>query len=102
MQVASTKLLALGAALVLVAGCSRAVQTTAGEDYLSFYTEADTIGTSKAGDPVREIASIEPLLQFPARIGVARVELGDLVPVPRAEAVAWAEAAERLGPTFGT
>ena len=101
MQVAITTRLALGAALLFSAGCSYAVQTTSGQDYLADYADIRMTGVSKADDLVRELAAVEPMLQFPARIGIARVDRGELSPVPAAEAVAWAAAAERLGPTFG-
>jgi hypothetical protein len=44
---------------------------------------------------------VEPILTFPARIGIARVDDGNLTPLPRAEAEAWFAVAERLGPKWG-
>lgn len=85
-----------------MAGCSYAVQTTSGADYLSGYSESGLIEEDKIDQRVREVAAIEPNLQFPARIGLARIDRGGLSPIPSAEAGAWAAAAERLGPTFGT
>ncbi len=87
---------------VVLAGCGHSVQTTSGADYLSGYSESGLIEETGIDQRVREVAAIEPNLQFPARIGLARIDKGGLSSIPSAEAGAWAAAAERLGPTFGT
>ena len=87
---------------VALAGCGHSIQTTSGADYLSGYVESGLIEEEKIDQRVREVAAIEPNLQFPARIGLARIDHGGLSPIPSAEAHAWAAAAERLGPAFGT
>lgn len=57
-----------------------------------------SIGIDEA---VREVAAIEPLLKFPARIGIARIEGGRLVQIPQEELIAWdglaADRRHRLG-----
>lgn len=94
-----------GTALTLVAACTAHVQTTSGEDYLARYESYATAGTVKPNDldaEIREIAAIEPNLQFPARIGLARIDKGRLAGVPESEAVIWGSLADQLGPSFGT
>jgi len=52
---------------------------------------------------VRDIAAVEPDLQFPARIGLARIgPFRTLMSVPTDEAESWRASAEKLGPSFGT
>ena len=85
-----------------LAGCDHSVQTTSGADYLSGYVKSGLIEETDIDRRVREVAAIEPNLRFPARIGLARVDEGGLSAIPSAEAEAWAAAAERLGPAFGT
>ncbi len=86
--------------LVLV-GCSSYVQTTSGRDYPSEYAEIDDFGGFDIDRQVHDVAAVEPTLRFPARIGLARIDTGDLAAIPAEEAEAWAASAERLGPTFG-
>jgi hypothetical protein len=54
---------------------------------------------------VREAADVEPILRFPARIGIARVGVDRgrtaLVPTSTEEAKAWADLVEDLGPDYG-
>ncbi len=93
---------------ILVGGCSYAVQTTSGEDYLA---RASTI-KAYASKPIsasipdfdariRRVAAVEPILRFPARIGLARIQRGRLSSIPQPEADAWFQLAEKLGPDFG-
>jgi len=89
-------------AAIALGGCDHSVQTTSGADYLSGYSESGLIDETEIDQRVREVAAIEPNLRFPARIGLARIDKGELSSIPSAEAGAWAAAAERLGPTFGT
>lgn len=51
---------------------------------------------------IRAAADVEPLLRFPARIGIARVEHGALSPMPPQEAEIWRAMAEELGKDWGT
>jgi hypothetical protein len=50
---------------------------------------------------VAEVAAVEPALQFPARLGLARIEHGNLTEIPAAEKQAWLDLREKLGPSFG-
>ena len=99
------KLVFASAALILVSACSAHVQTTSGADYLARYDSYATAGTVKPGNldaEIREIAAVEPNLQFPARIGLARIEHGRLAGIPGAEGEAWGSLVAQLGPEFGT
>lgn len=103
----------LAAAALTLAACSVRTQTTSGADYLARYdadrAAARTIGKFGTGksirpraiDPsIRKAASVEPLLRFPARIGLARIEGGRLTAVPAAEADLWRDLAGR-NPSLG-
>ncbi|WP_193367036.1 hypothetical protein [Pelagibius marinus] len=109
--------LALTAGLtVLLAACGNTVQTTSGSRYLEGYGSASAPAAASqpgaapaaysgpAGTVDAEIAAaanIEPQLRFPARLGLARIDHGGLVPVPAAEAAAWQGLAESLGSGYG-
>lgn len=69
------------AALVLLAACGTFVQTTSGESYLA---KANSSGVTLS-DELRAAAAVEPLIEFPARIGVARIENGQLTDIPAGE-----------------
>lgn len=113
-------ILSLAAALVL-GGCESNVQTSSGAEYLARYepvqtqpqpvvrrtirrtgggTEIveNTVQTVSTDELIRHAAAIEPLLRFPARIGLARIEAGRLTAVPAAESQLWMELAERNAP----
>ncbi|MEZ5998823.1 MAG: hypothetical protein R3B98_09035 [Hyphomonas sp.] len=96
---------ALALALALGA-CQSSVQTSSGADYLARYdgsydVAAGTCGSDTDAD-VRRIAAIEPDLQFPARIGVARIgPYGDLASVPENELRIWSDLADDFGPETG-
>ncbi len=103
----------------LLAACGHQVQTTSGSRYLEGYTGAGSAsgssGTSSPGtaprlyagpawvvdEEVAAAARVEPQLRFPARLGLARIDRGGLVPVPAAEAAAWQGLAQRLGSGYG-
>lgn len=110
-------------ALMLSACSAHQAQTTSGAEYLARYqpvqaaadpviqrktarTDAEaeiveaTIHTLSTDDLVRRAAAIEPLLTFPARIGLARIERGSLTTVPAAEAAQWMAMAARY-PALG-
>lgn len=92
----------LGLAAILVAACAAQVQTTSGRAYLEQYPPAPLFkADSEIDQRVREAAAIEPLLQFPARIGLARVDHGRLSPVPAEEMAAWTELAQRYQGRLG-
>jgi hypothetical protein len=108
MQTHAFAALAVAAAL-LVSGCESNIQTTSGQAYLDRYQTADyqrpdgafAAEVKSLDAKVREVAAVEPKLRFPARIGLARIENGELSGVPAEEAEAWMKAAEDLGPAFG-
>lgn len=88
--------------------CQHTTQTTSGQDYLGAYRQPGSGGKAAPIDSeIREAAAVEPLLRFPARIGLARIGMGHnkwdiaLTGVPENEAVAWQQAAKNLGPAFG-
>ncbi len=91
------------AAVIAVTACSSQIQTTSGKAYLDRYTAQTAAQTSAqhmdAG--IRAAANVEPLLRFPARLGVARIDNGHLVPIPAAESEAWLTLGQRLGSGWG-
>ena len=105
----SRRLTLLGTSLgfaLLLTSCGYHTQTTSGSQYLERY------GASAAGPAAAEpvaitdaeivaAANVEPALTFPARIGLARIDQGQLSAIPEAEAAAWRKTAERLGPAYG-
>jgi len=100
--------LATFAAVFLLAACDNYVQTTSGAEYLNRYAQSrnvnadGAVSTVAADDQaVREIANVEPELQFPARIGIARIFNGQMTTIPADEAQQWRQLAERLGPDYG-
>jgi hypothetical protein len=106
-NVRKSYLVVLCLAAMALAGCDYQTQTSSGKDWLAAYP-ATASGKSGGGDidaRVRAAAAVEPTLRFPARIGIARIGRVDfgpgLVPLPAAEAAAWAGVKERLGPGFG-
>jgi hypothetical protein len=100
---------------VALGACQTVSQSTSGQEYLERYQhEMQAAGQVQQGHAyamdakIREAAAVEPLLHFPARIGIARVARGkydwlgpQLTGIPEEEAQAWTEAATRLGPGFG-
>jgi len=114
-----TRLSLLAATALFLAGCSHTVQTTSGAEYLSKYstvesepvfnvsstftapsdkTDVRIVSVEKSDyrikavsetELIRQAASVEPLLTFPARFGLARIEDGKLTTIPEDEAVAW-------------
>jgi len=112
------------AAAVLLAACSASVQTTSGQSYLDRYSEQTrhyqprtasvssmasetSTGGLTATAPgtlapdIAMAASVKPILEFPAHIGLVRLEDGRLSTIPPAEVKSWRTLAERLGPEFG-
>ena len=62
----------------LLSACSTTTQMTSGANYLSRYQSATVISSGEIDKQVLDIASIEPNLHFPARIGIARIADGKL------------------------
>ncbi|MCG8594991.1 MAG: hypothetical protein MI785_11610 [Kiloniellales bacterium] len=107
----------LGLALIL-SSCAYHTQTTSGSQYLARYAGKEKApaaaassgaasGTAVAApaaiadSEILAAADVEPTLTFPARIGIARIDHGQLSPLPAEEAAAWREMSERLGPAWG-
>ena len=114
---------------LVVSGCNT-VQTTSGKQYLSnFPTKPDqsqlmevagprgervykdgqwvelqrpNVNPPTFEDKLRQVASVEPLLRFPARIGLARVETSHLTAIPNDEAAIWQKMGEKLGTDYGS
>jgi hypothetical protein len=93
------KIFTLLAVLTALGGCSmrHQVQTTSGQSYLQQYQE-DTASNKPNGakqkavslnSEIRKAALTEPILTFPARIGLARIENGRLTDIPEPEAADW-------------
>lgn len=85
----------------LLAACT-SVQTSSGADYLSSYEETVPGGGGVSSDEFRAAAGVEPLLRFPAKIGLARIENGRLTSIPDTEMTAWAGLAEEAGGQYGS
>mgnify|MGYP000482803547 CR=1 FL=1 len=90
----------------LTSGCASHIQTTSGKSYLEKYdrVETPTISTEEYQDInslVRQVASVEPTLKFPARIGVARIDAGRLTAIPDKEVEYWEESRRNIGYGFG-
>ena len=101
------KRLSLLALPLLLAACETGPNSgsTSGADYLKKYDNLSTT-QSKEGhvsidQKIREAAAVEPILKFPARIGLARIDQGSMTHIPLEEGRAWLEAAQKLGPEFG-
>lgn len=91
------------AASLALAGCETTTQYTSGADFLSRYQDTPITQNSSTNLAVKDIAAVEPDLRFPARIGLARIGPNQrLMGVPFDEAESWRDAAESLGPSFGT
>jgi hypothetical protein len=93
---------------VALMGCATETQTSSGRDYLAKYRDVPISAPADAGfgaknidQMVRDAAAVEPVLKFPARIGLARLDDGRLAAIPPEEALAWQKAREKLGDGFG-
>jgi hypothetical protein len=100
-------------AAVILTGCSsHSIQTTSGKDYLERHNiSSPTQTTSNPGsnnatsfdEALRQVASIEPTLTFPARIGIAKMGPGgSLLPLHPEELEAWSATASNLGTDYGS
>ncbi len=96
------------AAAAVLAGCTMsAVQTSSGSDYLA-RTPAIGLPPAAAGEAttnlneaVRRAADVEPTLQFPTKICLARIERFGLTEPPPDELAQWEQLSEKLGPSVG-
>ena len=91
-----------------LASCTMRTQTTSGDSYLDKYSHVPVSkAVTKGGTPVnidekvRQIAAVEPILEFPARIGLARIDNKRLSNVPGEEMEAWMQVQESQGKNFG-
>ncbi len=88
--------------VLLLAACGTTVQTASKNDHLGRYAAQAVVAKGQAFDPAaRQAALEEPVLRFPARIGLARIEKGAVSPVPQSEAEAWLAMVKALGPGWG-
>ncbi len=89
-------------AFLALTGCeSYTTQTTSGSDYLSSYPTSMGQASADIDAQVREIANIEPTLNFPARIGLAKLYNGKITNLSPEEVEAWNKARGELGPEYG-
>lgn len=107
------RLLSAAFFLTALTGCTHTMQATSGESYLARYSDlhytpsrtvvsdGKTAEVKTLDQRLREAASVEPILTFPARIGIARIDEGRLTVVPASEAEGWDKAKDKLGPDFG-
>lgn len=90
--------------IIFLAACSTTTQMTSGDEYLAKY---ESVGTSSmSGDAsfeetLRKVAAVEPVLEFPARLGLARIKQGRLSAIPAEELKAWMKMRDNLGKDFG-
>lgn len=87
--------------LMLTAACNTTTQTTSGEAYLKRHPAINPDKEEVFEDTLRRVASVEPSLTFPARIGLARIDQGRLTNIPQQEAQAWEKVRTNLGSNFG-
>jgi len=74
--------------------------------YLEKYKNVSTVAVANGDnisieEQIRKVAAVEPVLTFPARIGVARIENGHLSALPGEEVEAWEKVKKKLGRDFG-
>ena len=85
-------------------GCqSHSVQVTSGKEYLSNYADYDAseMNASDLNEEVKLIASIEPSIKFPSRIGLVKLFNGRITNLSPDEVVAWEDARSTMGSKFG-
>jgi len=94
--------------ITVLSACSSHIQTTSGQSYLQDYdsfesssAQAETDNTQSIDSLVKQVAAVEPTLRFPARIGVARIERGQLSSIPGEEVALWEKSKQNLGDHFG-
>ena len=83
-----------------LAGCATYTQTTSGRSYLKRHNTSQATAyasdTKNIDEQIRRVAAVEPTLQFPARVGIARIDHGQLSTVPGSEVEAWQQMQESL------
>lgn len=92
------------AVVLFLAACAYDVQTTSGRNYLAAFPDA-VMSDQDFESKLRAAANVEPLLRFPARIGLARIGHNNcrptLISPSLEEGKAWLELADTLGPDYG-
>jgi len=98
------QLTALAATALTLTACATTSQYSSGQDYVARYQQQSAnfpdVAQSSAGldNDIMRIASVEPMLEFPARVGLARIhKYGQLTHTPVDEARIWQDLAERMG-----
>ena len=99
-------LMSVAALCITLGACSTTTQTSSGREYLRSYAQDAGQKAVPMDSEIKAAAAVEPLLRFPARIGLARIGNADrwsaqLTGIPPEEAAAWQAVAQRLGPKFG-
>lgn len=87
---------AVAALFACAAACTSSIQTTSGTDYMN---RAESSG-AVLSDEFRRVADVEPMLSFPARIGIARIKGGKLTNIPEEEFFRWTTAFGDDGNTY--
>ena len=87
--------------LLFLSACGPGVQTSSGAEYLARYrdhaAQAPAVGTAATlPQDIEAAASVEPLLRFPAKFGLARIVNGRLSAIPAAELEHWTGLAGRF------
>lgn len=90
------RILMISILVLSLAACSHGVQTSSGVEYLERFQHAasNVSGTPVAGGPdeiIARAAGVEPILTFPAKFGVARIEGGQLTSIPSEEVALWTD-----------
>ena len=89
MRAAISKISACSALLLLCA-CETTTQATSGRDWLAAHPpQSVDMSPGNIDQAVRDTAAVEPILRFPAKIGIARLEHGQLSAIPPDEGKAW-------------
>lgn len=91
-------------------GACQTSQSTSGKSYVDKYknvpvsgskAERGTVGIFNIDEKVREVAAVEPILKFPGRYGIAKIEHGRLTPIPEEEMKVWLKVKDNQGHNFG-
>lgn len=92
-------------AVVLLGACSVTTQTTSGRDFLRAIPQSNSTSKDVFEQRIHEAANVEPILRFPARIGLARIGMDfgvlALKQTPAEDGKAWLELVDELGPEYG-
>ena len=75
----------------LLAGCGTTVQMSSGRDYPAARPDFKPPAGTTVERAFYDAANTEPVLRFPARIGLARISYRDLTAIPPGEADKWLE-----------